>query len=117
MSANEDLKENACRSCYGTGELVTEHGAAACPDCFGDGRALGRGARLEWRLRELDKRHRSSGTELEADMLWLIHELRGAREALVRILTRCQDADEGDALALDIKYQANEALGLYDQIR
>ncbi len=117
MSAKEDLKENACTTCYGTGELVTEHGAAACPDCFGDGRALGRGARLEWRLRELDKRHRGSGTEVEADVLWLIHELRGAREALVRILTRCQDADEGDALALDIKYQANEALGLYDQVR
>jgi hypothetical protein len=108
-----DASQN-CASCYGTGELVTEHGAVTCPDCFGDGKRLGRGARLEWRLREIDRIHRGSGSDTEADILWLVHELRRSREALLHILTRCQDADEGDALALDIKYRANEALGTYD---
>src|SRR5688572_18485095 len=93
-----------CASCYGTGEIVGEHGPVACPHCFGDGGQGHSGARLEWRLREIERLHRGSGAESEADMLWLVHELRRSREALVRIVTRCQDAQEGDALALDIKY-------------
>ena len=44
---------------------------------------------------------------------WLVNELRGTREALVQILARCQDAAESDALAQDVKYRANEALGVY----
>jgi hypothetical protein len=47
-------------------------------------------------------------------VLWLVHELRRGREALVRILARCQDADDTDSVARDVKYQANDALGLYD---
>jgi hypothetical protein len=49
-----------------------------------------------------------------ADIAWLIHELRKSRRALMAILTRCQDADDGDAFAAAIRYAANEALGLYD---
>jgi hypothetical protein len=103
-----DEKER-CTPCYGTGEIVTEQGALACPDCFGDGR----GAKVEWRLRSLDKQYGAIEGELAADMRWLIHEVRRYREALVQILSRCQDADESDPLATDVKYQANEALGLY----
>ncbi len=103
-----------CVSCYGTGELVTEQGPTACPDCFGDGAPLGRGAKLEWRLGQIERLHRGSGSDSEADILWLVHELRRSRGALVHILTRCQDAAESDALALDVKYRANEALGLYE---
>jgi len=40
--------------------------------------------------------------------------VRRSRDVLVRILARCQDAEETDATARDVKYQANEALGLYD---
>jgi hypothetical protein len=109
-----DATKGRCATCYGTGELVTEAGPTACPDCFGDGSPLGRGAKLEWRLREIERIHRGSGTDSEPDILWLIHELRRSHEALVRILTICQDADEDDSLALDIKYQANEALGVYE---
>jgi len=98
-------------SCYGTGEVVTEQGAVSCPDCFGDGKPLGRGAKVEWRLRELDKQ---LGQE-NSDVQWLIHELRRCREALLQVLTLCQDADEGDALAREIKFRANEALGLWDE--
>jgi hypothetical protein len=105
---------NPCLTCHGTGEAVTESGPHACSDCFGEGRALSQGAKLEWRLRALESTYRGSGRETEADVLWLVHELRRSRETLLRILARCQDADEGDVTAREIKFQANETLGLYD---
>ena len=103
-----------CLTCYGAGETVTESGPQVCPDCFGEGRSRGQGTKLEWRLREIERVHRHSGREAEADVLWLVHELRRSHEALVRILARCQDAEDSDALARDVKYQANEAIGFYD---
>lgn len=102
-----------CTTCYGEGETVSEQGPQVCPDCFGDGKPLGQRTKMEWRLRHIESEHRGSGRESEADVLWLVHELRRSREALLCILARCQDADEGDAVALAIKYHANEALGLY----
>jgi len=104
-----------CSTCYGTGEIVTEQGAGVCPDCFGDGSPLGRGHKMEWRLREIERLHRGSGRDDEADVLWMVGELRRCHEALVHILARCQDADADDALANDVKYRANEALGLYEK--
>jgi DnaJ-class molecular chaperone len=103
-----------CLTCYGAGEVVTEQGPEVCPDCFGEGGALSRSAKLEWRLREMERAYSRSGRETEGDVLWLVHELRRCREALVQILARCQDADEADSLAQDVKYRANEALGLYE---
>jgi hypothetical protein len=75
---------------------------------------LGPGAKLEWRLRELERTYRGSGRETETDVLWLVNEVRRHRDALVRILARCHDADDADATAREIKFQANEALGLYE---
>jgi hypothetical protein len=98
-----------CTTCYGTGEVVSEAGARVCPDCFGEGR----GVQLEWRLRELARRYEGAG-ETDADVQWLVHEVRRGRDALVRVLTLCQDADEGDELARQIKYQVNEALRMYE---
>jgi len=106
--------ETACLTCYGAGETVTEDGPHACPDCYGEGKALSRGSRLEWRLRDLERAYRHSGREGNADVLWLVDELRSSREALIRILARCQDADDSDPAICDVKYAANEALGLYD---
>jgi hypothetical protein len=103
---------DACLTCYGAGEIVTERGPEDCPDCFRDG-SLSPTTRHEWRLREIEAAYRNSGRETEADVLWLVHELRLSRAALLRILARCQDADESDALARDLKYLANDALGLY----
>jgi hypothetical protein len=103
-----------CLTCYGAGEVSTEQGPQVCSDCFGEGSARSRGAKLEWRLREMERAYRHSGRETEADVLWLVHELRRSRDALVRILARCQDAEDGDFLARDVKYQANEALGMYE---
>jgi hypothetical protein len=103
-----------CLTCYGAGETVTEGGPATCPDCFGAGKQLSQSTKMEWRLREIERAYRHSGRETEADVLWLVHELRRSRDALVRILARCQDSDDTDATARDVKYQANEALGLYE---
>lgn len=103
-----------CLTCNGTGESGTELGPEACPDCFGEGRTLARGAKLEWRLRELERSYRGSGRETEADVVWLVNEVRRNRDALLRIFARCQDADDDDAMAREVRFAANEALGLYD---
>jgi hypothetical protein len=108
------MTPDRCLTCYGAGEIATESGPMACPDCFGDGAPLGRGAKLEWRLRQIERAHHGSGLEGAADVVWLVHELRRSREALVGIFTRCQDAEDGDTFAQEIRYRANEALGLYD---
>jgi hypothetical protein len=105
---------DVCLTCYGRGETASEHGPTVCPDCFGEGKPPARGTRLEWRLRELERVYRDDKTEAGADIVWLVHELRGARDALVRVLARCDDADEDDAVAREVKYLANEALGLYE---
>ncbi len=110
MPASTDDK---CLTCYGAGEIVAENGPEVCPDCFGDGRALSGGAKLEWRLRNMERAYGTSGGETSADVLWLVHEVRRSREALLRILARCQDAEDADPVARDVKYQANEALCFY----
>jgi hypothetical protein len=102
---------DACSTCYGTGEVVTEQGAQSCPDCFGDGQSQKPG-KIEWRLRELEKVISGEG-ETAGDVRWLIHELRKCRGALIHILTSCQDADDDDQLAARIKHQVNQALGIY----
>jgi hypothetical protein len=94
--------------------MASENGPIPCNDCFGEGRPPSQGARIEWRLREIERIHRGSGREVEADVLWLIHEVRHSRDALVRIFARCQDADEGDETARVVRFEANEALGLFD---
>jgi hypothetical protein len=103
-----------CLTCYGAGETVTETGPETCPDCFGAGKQLSQSTKMEWRLREIERAYRHSGRETEADVLWLVHELRRSREALDRILARCQDSEDADVTARDVRYQANEALGLYE---
>jgi hypothetical protein len=103
----------SCLTCYGAGEVVGDEGPQMCPDCFGEGSSLSRSTKMEWRLRAIERAYRTSGRETEADVLWLVHELRSSRQALLRILARCQDADRSDATVEDVKFQANEALGLY----
>lgn len=102
-----------CATCYGTGELVAEQGPNTCPHCFGDGKTGGSGTKFEWRLREIERQHRGVGGETEANVQWLLHELRRRQEALVRIVALCQDAPD-EPLLRDVKYQANDALNLYE---
>jgi hypothetical protein len=55
-------------------------------------------AELIW-LPEIERVHRDSGREIQADILWLVHELRQSRAALLWILARCHDADVSDTTA------------------
>src|SRR6478735_6163690 len=105
-----EMPNEQCATCYGSGEFVGDQGPAVCPDCFGDGSAPGHGSKMEWRLREIERRLVGANTDVAADVRWLVHEVRRTRDALVHILARCQDADEGDALAADVKFRANDAL-------
>ncbi|HVU02203.1 MAG TPA: hypothetical protein VHE30_10635 [Polyangiaceae bacterium] len=109
----ESRESDQCLTCYGTGEIVTEGGASICPDCLGHQRAP-RGTVMEWRLRDLERAHASHTTGCSGDVAWLVHELRRHREALVEILTLCQEqeGDEPRAVA-EIRHLSNEALGLY----
>jgi hypothetical protein len=100
-----------CLTCYGAGETATERGPEVCPDCLAG--AVSRTTRLEWRLRDIESVYRNSGRDTEAEVLWLVHELRQSRDALLRILAICQDADESDPAVGNLKFVANEALGLY----
>jgi hypothetical protein len=104
---------NQCLTCHGTGMTASDDGPLRCTDCFGEGTALGLGARLEWRLRAIEGAHREARGESAADIAWLVHELRATREALVRIMARCQDADDSDETARAVHHLVNEALGLY----
>lgn len=106
----------ACLTCYGSGEIVADGAPQTCPDCFGEGKALSRGTKVEWRLRALENAHRQAPAEATADVLWLVNELRVAREALVRIFARCADATDESDVMREVKHRANEALGLYEPI-
>jgi hypothetical protein len=110
-----DPTRPSCSTCYGTGEIVTEQGALVCPDCLGRGVPPAQGGALEWRLRELERGHQGASHGCEADLRWLILELRRSREALVQILTRCQDSDL--PLAQELRFVANEVLGFYDRTK
>jgi hypothetical protein len=137
MTTHATPSSAPCLTCYGTGEAATDGGAPErCPDCFGEGKALGRSTKLEWRLRALERAYGAADGETRADVTWLISEVRHAREALVRILARCAEGGEGESenegenegegegegereaktsgAAKDAMYIANEALGLYE---
>lgn len=101
-----------CLTCYGTGEIVDEGGASACPDCLGQGGGP-KGEIMEWRLREIERAHLGQTHGCEGDVLWLIHELRRHRDALVQVLTRCQDMADESPFAAEIQHVVNETLGLY----
>ena len=111
--AMSDAHRPSCATCYGSGEIVTDQGSFVCPDCLGQGLPPARGGAMEWRLRELERAHLGASHGCEGDIRWLILELRRSRDALVQILTRCQDASE--PVAHEIAFLANEVLGLYEK--
>ncbi len=110
------IRVGGCETCYGSGEVASEHGPVTCPDCYGDGQSPSGGSKVEWRLRELERNHRAAKSESLSDVMWLVHELRQARSALIAILTRCQDAEDDDELARQVRNHAMTALGLYPRV-
>jgi hypothetical protein len=108
------MTESKCVSCGGTGEMVREQGPTDCPDCGGTGRLPSRATLIDWRARDID-RAAASGRELGADdARWLVSELRNARSALTQIIALAHDIDDGDAIAVRIRFAANKVLGLYE---
>jgi hypothetical protein len=106
--------ETKCGSCYGEGTIFSEVGSRACPDCGGTGKTPSRSVLIARRLRDIETALAGQKPPSEADVRWLVFEVRRAREALVRIMSRTQDADETDRIAIDVKYMANEALEFYE---
>lgn len=102
-----------CTSCHGAGEIGTDNGPTVCPDCFGEGRQLDSLERTEWRLRDIERAHTGTSHGCDGEVRWLIFELRRTREALVHVLSRCQDDGDANGLAAELRFTANRALGLY----
>ena len=102
-----------CLTCYGQGEISSEMGLGACPDCGGTGSLPPRDVLVEWRLRAIEKSYTQSQSEASSDVAWLAFELRQARDALVKIMALAQD----EARVADlrrIRFWANDALGVYE---
>src|SRR6267154_11081 len=105
-----NVAEGKCLTCYDSGELVTEFGPAACPDCAGEPGAVGAWEQTERRIRDIEQRY-TDKPDVGADVRWLAFELRRSRSALLRILARCQDHPDEDALAAEVRYLVNDATG------
>ena len=83
-----------CRTCYGEGNVPTDEGPVACPDCGGAGMLPHHDTLVEWRLREIERAHGSRDDEVAKDIKWLAYELRRSREALTDLLALTDDADD-----------------------
>ena len=68
-------------------------------------------------LEVIERAHRGDVHGCARDMNWLVFELRRSRDALQRILARCQDEEPGNTLASEVKFVANEVLELYETRR
>jgi len=108
----EKRTEKKCLTCHDSGELVTEFGPTACPDCAGEPGAVGSWEQAERRIRDIEQRY-NDDVDTGADVRWLAFELRRSRGALLRILTLCQDAQAEDALAAQVRHLVNDAMNLY----
>ena len=68
-------------------------------------------------MRDIERAHRDDAHACAPDTRWLVFELRRSRDALQRILARCQDEDETNPLAAEVKFVANQVLELYEPRR
>lgn len=102
----------ACKTCFGTGEIGTEVGAGACPDCGGSGELPDTSVLVEWRARDIEAHHMKSPVADSPDVLWLIAELRRTRTALSEVLSLTSELEESE-LSIAIRGIANRALETY----
>jgi hypothetical protein len=75
-----------------------------------------KGVLVEWRAGEIERRHGAGDDQNAQDVRWLVFELRRARSALTKLLALAEEmGDEApdDAARGQMRFIANEALGLY----
>jgi hypothetical protein len=105
----------SCGNCYGEGQVPTDAGPVACPDCGGAGVLPTNNVLVEWRAAAIERAHGSGqgqDAQIAQDVRWLAFELRRARLALTKMLALAEELGE-DAAAQQLRFIANEALGLY----
>lgn len=108
-----EITQETCLTCLGGGEVSSERGMTACPDCDGTGQVGDVYLRTEHQVREIEARANRLTGEAAADLSWLVSELRRTRQALLKVLTAAQDAHEGDDLSTRIRFEANDVLRIY----
>jgi hypothetical protein len=69
--------------------------------------------RNEQRMRQIEQRTGKLSGEAAQDSQWLVGELRRCRSALVKVLTAAQDTEEESDTLQQVRFFANDALGMY----
>jgi len=106
-------KQNACLTCYGQGEISSDYGATACPDCGGAGTLPPQNVLADWRLSAIEKHYDGDQSQAAQDVAWLALELRRVRHAMMQILALAQDTAQDSPASHRIQFLANDALGVY----
>ena len=102
----------SCGNCYGEGQVATDAGPVACPDCGGAGVLPTNNVLVEWRAGEIERLHGAGPDQIAQDVRWLLFELRRGRAALTKVLALADELGD-DAPVRQLRFIANEALGLY----
>lgn len=109
----EQVETRTCDSCGGTGEMGSEFGTSDCADCGGSGTLPTRNVLIDWRSRDIERALGSGVRVTDADIRWLLAELRTARKALNETLALAHDLPEAEPLGAKIRFLANRALGVH----
>jgi hypothetical protein len=109
---SNSLVGEPCGNCYGQGQVPTDDGPVACPDCGGVGTLPGNGVMVEWRALEIERLHGVGNEQIAQDIRWLIFEVRRARSALTNLLALTEDLGD-DPTTRQMRFIVNEALTLY----
>ena len=105
----------SCGNCYGEGQVPTDAGPVACPDCGGAGVLPTNNVLVEWRAAAIERLHgggQGQDAQIAQDVRWLTFELRRARLALTKMLALAEELGDEPA-GQQLRFIANEALGLY----
>jgi hypothetical protein len=114
----------SCGNCYGEGQVPTDAGPVACPDCGGAGVLPTNNVLVEWRAAAIERAygsgrghneqdaHDAHDAQIAQDVRWLAFELRRARLALTKMLALAEELGD-DPAGQQMRFIANQALGLY----
>jgi hypothetical protein len=111
-----EIAEDTCLTCLGAGEVSSERGVARCDDCDGSGKIGSVFRRNEQRIRQVEAHLSRLSGQAALDSQWLILELRRCRGALVKIMTAAQDTEQESDAFSQVRFFANEALGMYPTV-